>query len=741
MPTAEELLSQTSEVDRTLVIDGDLRTIIIPSTVKNLGVESDDEVLRLHFRMPGTYCGISLSAFKIRINYMNAKSEGDIYEVTDAKKQQDGTIEFSWLVGRHAVTVKGNVTFNVCLKDTDSTGKVLREFNTTIASLPVLQGLETGEQAIQKYNDIFEQWKSMLFGVGDTEEGKILAASEAQQAVIANKGAEAVSAVESKGVEILGQIPGDYKSMYAMADDSVRTKADAPVSTVEGETIFIADSAEDPLRGLKVFGKTTQVTTTGKNQVDMSEFEFNDSNYTHMLYASNSVAANSLYNFLREHTGESIVISMTRTGTASGIDIGSVRFYGEGNELLCAIVPNVAHTIIELPDAFTAAYIYGSTSGASVKNIQVEFGTEATEYEPYSGGVASPNPEYPQELANLDDVTVKIFGKNLIQNTVGKTTIAGVTYTPNSDGSITLNGTATDNSYYTFDFNNPIPAHNTELILSIEGGGGLTACTLGYFRADGTVQNAIVYAENNEVSFSYPDEAARTRTFLTVSKGKICNNVVVRPMVRLASADATFEAAKLAQSLSVTNVLNGIPISANGQQWVRDEVDFERGVYIQRVNRMVFNGSEAWRIGSNQYIYLDLPSDKPAGTPIAGFCSHFNYKHDYAANCLFATDRWIYLGRELSSSYELNVDTWKEFLSNNPMTVQYILATPIETPLTATEIEAFKKLYAHYPNTTVLNDSGAHMQVSYNTDTALYIARELENSVVAVLEAIANETF
>ena len=154
MATADELLS-TLDTDKTLIIDKDLRTIIIPSSVKNLGVESDDDVLRLKFSMPRMYDDVDLSDFSIYINYMNAKNTGDVY-VVDDKTIADDTITFSWLVGRVALAYKGNVRFIVCMKKHDDNSNVIQEYNTTIASLPVLEGLETGETVIQQNPDIIE---------------------------------------------------------------------------------------------------------------------------------------------------------------------------------------------------------------------------------------------------------------------------------------------------------------------------------------------------------------------------------------------------------------------------------------------------------------------------------------------------------------------------------------------------------------------------------------------------------
>lgn len=158
MPTVEELLGIEDGMGNTLVIDNDLRSIKIPSSVRNIGVVSDDDVLRLNFCMPRHYGEFDLSEFIIRVNYTNAQQEPDAYEVDDANPDED-VIYFSWLVGRHAVMYKGNVTFGICLKKLDGDGNVDREFNTSIATLPVLEGLETTEIIVQTYPDLLELWR------------------------------------------------------------------------------------------------------------------------------------------------------------------------------------------------------------------------------------------------------------------------------------------------------------------------------------------------------------------------------------------------------------------------------------------------------------------------------------------------------------------------------------------------------------------------------------------------------
>lgn len=180
MATANELLS-TEACDDILVVDLESRSIIIPKTVTVLGVEADDETRVLHFRVPRYYCSVDLSEFAIRVNYRNAIGEPDLYIVTDATIDGD-TISFDWVVGRHAFVKKGTVKFSVCLKDVFE-GIVTREFNTTIATLPVLEGLETGEAVVDLGYDAIEQIRDELFGVGDSAEQHI---KDAENEALAN---------------------------------------------------------------------------------------------------------------------------------------------------------------------------------------------------------------------------------------------------------------------------------------------------------------------------------------------------------------------------------------------------------------------------------------------------------------------------------------------------------------------------------------------------------------------------
>ena len=87
-----------------------------------------------------------------------------------------------------------------------------------------------------------------------------------------------------------------------------------------------------------------------------------------------------------------------------------------------------------------------------------------------------------------------------------------------------------------------------------------------------------------------------------------------------------------AQSMTVAtpNGLPGIPVTtggsytdANGQQWICDEVDFERGVYVQRIIKVVFDAN-------NRYVY----GSDPTITQFPATNVRFEFRDENATNIL-----------------------------------------------------------------------------------------------------------
>ena len=166
MATADELLDGIVDVtEEFLDVNLDTRVISIPASIKVLGVESDDDVKKLHFKLPKQFGDCDLSTFSIQVNYENADGEGDFYPINDLVVDEDDMMTFSWLVDRHAFKRHGEVDFSLCMKKFDEAGVVVKELNTAIARLPVLKGLETTKAVVENNASAFDAVLFRLYAV------------------------------------------------------------------------------------------------------------------------------------------------------------------------------------------------------------------------------------------------------------------------------------------------------------------------------------------------------------------------------------------------------------------------------------------------------------------------------------------------------------------------------------------------------------------------------------------------
>ncbi len=204
-------------------------------------------------------------------------------------------------------------------------------------------------------------------------------------------------------------------------------------------------------------------------------------------------------------------------------------------------------------------------------------------------------------------------------------------------------------------------------------------------------------------------------------------------------------------SIPTPNGLPGIPVASggnytdeNGQQWVCDEVDLERGVYVQRIYRTVFNSSAGWslagtssglkRFYTNQFMGV-IKNAKDDATKGLVLCSNFPN--------VTPADTWYEVtGISLNNKGRLDIyysgieqttAALGEYLASNPATFMAEIATPIERPLSDEELADYAIVHTHYPNTTIFNDDGVGMEIAYMADTKRYIDKKFAQLAAAML--------
>lgn len=142
-------------------IDVDERTISIPDEYRLAGVEADNDVKRIFFRCNKISQITDLSTFTVYINYLNANGDADRH-ICDDVEVKDNELYFSWLVSNFATAYKGNIRFIVCMIDDANN----LHWNTTVASIEVLEGLEVDASIVEQNPDIIE---NMLLELQDHE--------------------------------------------------------------------------------------------------------------------------------------------------------------------------------------------------------------------------------------------------------------------------------------------------------------------------------------------------------------------------------------------------------------------------------------------------------------------------------------------------------------------------------------------------------------------------------------------
>lgn len=163
MSTKEDvnLLSEESDI---CTIDAKTRVIFVPSTIVVGGVQSDKNAERIKFSCPKIVGdNLDLSKFSVRINFENVSSVDFNVSIKDQYICDDVAVDgenvtFSWLIGRNAARYMGTVRFIVCAVKTDSNSNISVEWNTAIAEVPVLEGIEIDQPQIgEQEKDIINQ--------------------------------------------------------------------------------------------------------------------------------------------------------------------------------------------------------------------------------------------------------------------------------------------------------------------------------------------------------------------------------------------------------------------------------------------------------------------------------------------------------------------------------------------------------------------------------------------------------
>lgn len=558
---------------------------------------------------------------------------------------------------------------------------------------------------------------------------------------------------------------------YEIVDEYARNTIErncSPVLTETAEGFYnaVEDSANKPLQGLRVFGKTEQASTTGKNLLEITAATHTHEGVTYTINPDGSVIAN---------------------GTAVGISVcilNKAFVFKAGVSYTMTGCPEnggtTAHRIDDVNrfgddgSGYTGSYEVDTSreiririaNGVTVKNlvfwpmIRLASDTDDT-FEPYTGGAPSPSPSYPQSIVGNSSTTVSVTGKNLLpypywftSDVGGQATSNGGTFTNIGNGGVKLSGTPTGYASAILTNNFMI---DSDIAISLIGNCSNAILEINIYDENKNVLGAATATRSYVIrKADYPGKATLN---MSVKRGvdNVAISGTVFPMIVAGTVPATEYAPYVApQTFNIPNVLHGMYnkypdtysnsyVDSEGNGYITDYVEFEKNGSGRLINRFwvtTLTGEETvstYRTSDNTDTYfgfyiknLDRPS---IGYSCFQKSTHFSFGTGSATNAGYYPNTFmchgdgaIYIRTEIEGVN--SVDTFKAWLAEQyaagtPVQFVYVRTEPIVTSLTDAEIAAFKQLYSVYPNTTVMNDNGAWLETDYAADLKLYIQKLL----------------
>lgn len=512
--------------------------------------------------------------------------------------------------------------------------------------------------------------------------------------------------IEGKAAD--AKVTGDKILQYAIKN------------TVSGESpLTITDSAEEMLQDIKLLGKSEQFTTTGKQLIPFP-------------YVDKDMTKNGVTFTVKEDGGIKVYGTSTETVTfvLATIDYGTESIFNNGTGNGKIISGGKDNVSIEYHGVTKKTYL--SIAPGKVVDVviypQLQNGSTATPYEPYTGGQPSPNPEYPQEIKNVGkynedtgkyEVDVKLTGKNLfdvsrfvdLENIIGRNDFVlqtselkiGMTYT-----------------------------YSAKIVSNKSG----NRVRMDLIYEDGEIDNTYGNQVSSGITNGTVTIKKKVKSLKFVLQSDTDQNAKwTDVMIEYGNKKTDYEPYREPKTVKLSL---DQPLRGTGKY--KDEITKD-GI-VRNIKKIVVNGSENWIYRNNNNTYKNtthfhlLLKDAVKSTPVVdskcnSFIDNKTVNSDEVSYTIYFNNLYVKLPKEQFP----DVKTLKTWLSENPVTVEYALAEPIIEPLPE-EFEQFLKLNSYYPTTVIATDGGevnSDIEVTYVADTKNYIDNKVSTNVANII--------
>lgn len=315
-----------------------------------------------------------------------------------------------------------------------------------------------------------------------------------------------------------------------------------------------------------------------------------------------------------------------------------------------------------------------------------------------------PSPSNPVEIKSVVNPTIKVIGKNLWK-------IHGNGYINNTNGDIA------DSHIELYGVTDFIKMKKNIVVQSKsfdKTGNSAFAYRVGFYDSEKKwIQNIIIQTLSNPNVVDISSFHISKAEYIRVSAP---NTIFDDLQIEYGTQSSEYEPYK-EQSIALPITLNAIPVSSggnvtiNGQQYIADYVDVERGKLVKRVSKKTLNGTESYghpkswnenafvieRFLDNGILYenysaiADIISDKLVKTSATNIANNGTIG-------IASAFKGVYIC--LGDGYN-TIEKIKEYFSSNNTEVYYVLNALTENDLTIEQAQALKELATYYPITNI----------------------------------------
>ena len=293
-------------------------------------------------------------------------------------------------------------------------------------------------------------------------------------------------------------------------------------------------------------------------------------------------------------------------------------------------------------------------------------------WEPTQEGSGDPSPDNVRPIKGRDSVTVERCGENLIKYPYSSSSVSrnGLVITSQQDGSITVNGTATADTWCAIGLNieKRLPMNTPITLSGCPAGGSTKSYYIGLYL--GGKWHADTGNGNTDIKFTTREIASRVE--VSIIKGTVCNNLTFYSKIEVRTTITSYS-------------------KYHGQTAA---LTLPRTIYGGTVDAVTGNGNENTKIitldgnelkFTKRGIYINLMDHSAPGISKNGIicCSHFD-KGLFGANTNY--EFCFMLESDMTSLFasvdDLNAYLAAQYAAGTPVQVAYKLAEPV--PFAAT---------------------------------------------------------